>query len=508
MGKRSFRSAVLMTIESISERVERLEYIMADLIPTVNLLAGQVERLFEIVDKTFYGFHNLVQSQTALQSEQKRFSNDFYHWSKQSMHNFETFIGHFEAGLAQQEKALQVYQEQTDARLAQQEKALQVYQEQTDAQLAQQEKALQEYQEQMREERAQREAQLEANRAEYQEQMREERAQREAQLEANRAEWQAQLAQQEKALQVYQEQMREERAQREAQLAQQEKALQVYQEQMREERAQREAQLAQQEKALQEYQEQMREERAQREAQLAQQEKALQEYQEQMREERAQREAQLEANRAEWQAQLEADRADEAQRAQQFAAFIERTDKQLARIEENNKEIKRLQERMDERKIQWDRETRAYRQQMAELSDKMGTLVEDLVAPSIPGILQHIVKCSETPLMKGVRITKRHTHENRSKEYDVVVVCEDYILINETKSRMRPEYIPIFVQNLKDARNFFPEYAEKKIIGTMATLYMDPSLVVYGERQGLIMLGVIDGLLHVLNHEDFEPVYF
>jgi hypothetical protein len=133
----------------------------------------------------------------------------------------------------------------------------------------------------------------------------------------------------------------------------------------------------------------------------------------------------------------------------------------------------------------------------------MGTLAEDVVAPSIPRILAEVVHCPEPPSILGVRIRK-HLRDGRSQEYDVVATCGNYLLINETKSRLRPEDIPNFIETLKMARTFLPEYADKQVIGALASFYVDPLLVTRGERQGLIILGVIDGLMQELNTPEFR----
>ncbi|NJN65868.1 MAG: apolipoprotein A1/A4/E family protein [Chloroflexaceae bacterium] len=153
-----------------------------------------------------------------------------------------------------------------------------------------------------------------------------------------------------------------------------------------------------------------------------------------------------------------------------------------------------------------EREDRKLRQHLAEVSDRMGTLAEDLIAPSIPGILKQVVNCSDTPTMSGVRIQRRSG--DRFQEYDVLVVCREYALINETKSRMRTTDIPAFAEVLRNAREFLPEYADKQIIGALAGLYLDQSMVTYGERQGLIMLGIVGGLVEVLNRPGFVPLVF
>jgi hypothetical protein len=109
--------------------------------------------------------------------------------------------------------------------------------------------------------------------------------------------------------------------------------------------------------------------------------------------------------------------------------------------------------------------------------------------------------------MEGIRIVKR-LGDNQRQEYDTVAVCAEYLLITETKTTLRPEYVRDFVEKLRRARDFFPEYPDKQIIGAMATFYVDPSLITHGERQGLIMMGIVEGLLQILNSPGFDPSRF
>lgn len=59
-----------------------------------------------------------------------------------------------------------------------------------------------------------------------------------------------------------------------------------------------------------------------------------------------------------------------------------------------------------------------------------------------------------------------------------------------------------------EAREFFPEYRDRKFIGTIASLYVDPSLVRYGARQGLIGPGFGEEVMDVLNSPGFTPRVF
>lgn len=192
--------------------------------------------------------------------------------------------------------------------------------------------------------------------------------------------------------------------------------------------------------------------------------------------------------------------ADE--RAREADERSRQADKELR---EHIAEVSRdLRDNMDQLSKKMSKSRRELNKKMAEMSDKMGTFAEDLIAPSIPAILAQVVDCTEEPEMEGVRVRKRLSG-GRSQEYDVIAVCGDYVLICETKSRLRPEDVRDFRNTLSKAREFLPEYADKQIIGALGTFYVDPSLIKHGQRHGLIMLGVVDGLMQILNEDGFVP---
>ena len=73
---------------------------------------------------------------------------------------------------------------------------------------------------------------------------------------------------------------------------------------------------------------------------------------------------------------------------------------------------------------------------------------------------------------------------------------------------MSPEKIFAFAALLGNVREYFPEFADKKVIGAIGSLYVDPSLVTHGKRAGLIVLGFGDDVMQVLNSAGFKPKVF
>ncbi len=148
------------------------------------------------------------------------------------------------------------------------------------------------------------------------------------------------------------------------------------------------------------------------------------------------------------------------------------------------------------------------RKQWGELSNRLGTMVEDLVAPSISNILRQFVTCPGNVVEMAVRVRRFHKPTQRIREFDAIAYCGDTLLINETKSRLTPESVNDFAARLSEAHDFFPEHADKRIIGAIASLYVDQSLVMRGERLGLVVLGFGDDVMQVLNSPGFIPSFF
>lgn len=195
-------------------------------------------------------------------------------------------------------------------------------------------------------------------------------------------------------------------------------------------------------------------------------------------------------------------------------------ERRVSYLEDLMADVLRTQARTQQQLDQLSRESREFqgemreshremRKQWGELSNKMGTMAEDLVAPNIPRILRTVVGCPDDAVERvAVRFRQRHPETRQLQEFDVIAVCGEYVLINETKSTLSSEHVTAFVELLERTRDFFPEYADRKIIGAIASLYVDPSVVRFAERQGLIVLGFGEDLMGVLNSPEFTPRAF
>jgi hypothetical protein len=90
--------------------------------------------------------------------------------------------------------------------------------------------------------------------------------------------------------------------------------------------------------------------------------------------------------------------------------------------------VARLSDEMREFKEESTRERQRMNRQWGDLANRLGTLVEDIVAPNLPRVASELFSCT-VPDLFAVRVVRRFGGETR--EDDALVVCPDVVLINE-----------------------------------------------------------------------------
>ncbi len=150
-------------------------------------------------------------------------------------------------------------------------------------------------------------------------------------------------------------------------------------------------------------------------------------------------------------------------------------------------------------------EVKRMNKQWGELSNKMGTMVEDLIYPSIERIIQK--QFDVLPDSLAIRLRKR-LPDGREKEFDAVAIAGDIVYLNSTKSTLKSKDIDDFIKEIQVFKEFFPEHRNKKIVGILASLTIDKSVLTYAEKNGFLVLGVGDEIMEVKNSKDFQPKFW
>ncbi len=205
-----------------------------------------------------------------------------------------------------------------------------------------------------------------------------------------------------------------------------------------------------------------------------------------------------------------------------FAAFMARTDASMARtdtsIARTEEAIGRL-ERMIERREQEGerereeaarereeaaRERKEMNQRWGELANKMGTIVEDIVAPSIRRLAREVFDCGDLRAFYTRTVRTRSDDPSRERELDALYVGTKAVLLNETKATARPEYARAFVRFLESGEfaQYVPEYPELPIVPVFSSLSIPADVVTYLTRRGIYAVAMGDEAMQVLNLEE------
>ncbi len=175
-------------------------------------------------------------------------------------------------------------------------------------------------------------------------------------------------------------------------------------------------------------------------------------------------------------------------------------------MKEFKDEMKEFKDEMKEFKNESRQANREMNRRWGELANKMGTLVEDLVGPSLPRVVQEIL--SQEVMDFSVR-RKRRLADGRTWEFDgIVVTTSGQVGLNSTKSTLRSADVDHFTKEVAAFREFFPEYANYPVVGILASLSVEESVLNYAERCGLVVLGIGDELMEIKNRSGFSPKFW
>jgi len=189
------------------------------------------------------------------------------------------------------------------------------------------------------------------------------------------------------------------------------------------------------------------------------------------------------------------------------------TQKGLQRLQEEMREFKgEMREFKDEMRVFKDevradqeasrRERIEMNRKWGDLANKLGTIVEDLVYPSLSRIVRETF--GEEPRDIVVRF-KRRLSGGRREEIDALAVTAKLIVLNSTKATLRSADVDGFILQIERFREFFPEYAALPVAGLLATLSVDDSVLRYAEQNGSLVAAVGEEVMELKNRADFEP---
>ncbi|ABD42790.1 conserved hypothetical protein [Methanospirillum hungatei JF-1] len=133
-------------------------------------------------------------------------------------------------------------------------------------------------------------------------------------------------------------------------------------------------------------------------------------------------------------------------------------------------------------------------------TSQWGKLVESLVEGDILTLLNQ----------RGIKVTdtikrRKGRRDGIDYEFDIIGINGSEIVIVEVKTTLRPEDIKHFLKKIKQAKNWMPEYTDKKIYGAVAFISEDAGTAALAEKNGLFVIRATGDSASIVNADDFVP---
>jgi hypothetical protein len=180
-------------------------------------------------------------------------------------------------------------------------------------------------------------------------------------------------------------------------------------------------------------------------------------------------------------------RGDERQKAgeerfarfeHEMAAINQRGDERHKAAEERNRAAEermvRFEQEMREFKVEMRASKRELDKKWGDLANKMGTIIEDILAPNLRRLA---VEHFGFPVIElfAIRVTRRR--QGKEGEFDTLVVGSDAVILGEAKSTPTVEYADDFAAKLKVFFDYFPEYQGRRLVAVFGS-WAIPDVVV------------------------------
>ncbi len=133
----------------------------------------------------------------------------------------------------------------------------------------------------------------------------------------------------------------------------------------------------------------------------------------------------------------------------------------------------------------------------------MGTVVQDIVAPSLQRIARDELNCGEEQSFSVSVSRYRSDDRHYRREFDALYVGARGVLLNETKSTAHSEYATRFVQFLKSGEFalYFPEHRHLKLVPVFSSLRLPDHLIPFLTKNGIYAVSMGEETMQVLNRD-------
>jgi hypothetical protein len=163
-------------------------------------------------------------------------------------------------------------------------------------------------------------------------------------------------------------------------------------------------------------------------------------------------------------------------------------------------ELIEAQKETDRKFQETDRKFQDTARLVSNLGGQWGLFVENQVAPACERVFGE----RGIPVqMVSQRVKKRRGGD--TLEIDVLVVNAGHVVVVEVKASLSVNDVREFLDDLRQFRAFFPEYADWQVHGAVAGMRIDDGADRYAYRRGLFVLAQIGDSVTLRNDDRFQP---
>mgnify|MGYP000901119455 FL=1 len=149
----------------------------------------------------------------------------------------------------------------------------------------------------------------------------------------------------------------------------------------------------------------------------------------------------------------------------------------------------------------FEKEMAAIKKDIALTLQKQGTLVEDMIAPNVKEIAEQKFGFVP-PFLFMVRHKKQKPSDlSYIREFDVIAVYNERVIIVESKSNPKTEYIKEFIDFLKSGEllEYYPEFTGKKIIPILASLFIPEEVIKFLTKNRIYAMVLKGDIMDIVN---------
>jgi len=166
-------------------------------------------------------------------------------------------------------------------------------------------------------------------------------------------------------------------------------------------------------------------------------------------------------------------------------------------------EMREFKDEMREFKDESRETHRKMNQQWGGLANRLGTLVEDIVAPAVRPAIRKYFGCEVTDFMTRRECTNPKL--SLAGEFDVIAVSDERVFLVEVKSSPDKRYLRRFLAKTEVFRKLFPEYDDKHLTLIFASLRFDENIILLASQENIYVLAYREwDYMDILNFEAIE----